>query len=158
MTRVAGTAAAGTPIALRVKVADIEDVKASRAVCRRPGSAVVNAPAMKPAGRRGGGGGHTVRVAAGHQRAEDRDAQDGAGLLDSVVQGRADARLLPAARQAAAGHGHLTESCAEASAATEDPVRVRDATFAYGLDVVLDGLALRLPRQCCDPGVSDGSP
>lgn len=57
------------------------------------------------------------------------------------------ARMLPAVQQAAAGHDHLAGSYAEASAAAEDPVRVRDAKFAYGLDVVLDGLALRLPRR-----------
>ena len=28
----------------------------------------------------------------------------------------------------------------------DDPAEVRDAKFAYGLDVILDGLALRLPR------------
>ncbi|MFF4396702.1 TetR/AcrR family transcriptional regulator [Streptomyces sp. NPDC001480] len=56
------------------------------------------------------------------------------------------ARTLPAVQQAAAGHDHLADSYAEASAAAEDPVRVRDAKFAYGLDVVLDGLALRLPQ------------
>ncbi|GAA5004722.1 TetR/AcrR family transcriptional regulator [Kitasatospora paranensis] len=60
------------------------------------------------------------------------------------------ARLLPTARQAAAGHSHLADSYADAdargAAGTLDPVASRDATFAYGLDVVLDGLALRLPR------------
>ncbi len=54
------------------------------------------------------------------------------------------ARLLPAAQQAAAGHEHLTEGYA--AAAGVDPVGIRDAKFAYGLEVVLDGLALRLAR------------
>jgi AcrR family transcriptional regulator len=53
------------------------------------------------------------------------------------------AALMPAARQAAAGYDHLTQSYAGLPA---DPVKVRDEKFGYGLDVVLDGLALRLPR------------
>ncbi|MFF8381452.1 TetR/AcrR family transcriptional regulator [Streptomyces sp. NPDC015661] len=57
------------------------------------------------------------------------------------------ARLMPAAQQAAADHDHLAESYAEAAAqAAADPVAIRDAKFAYGLDVVLDGLEMRLPR------------
>ncbi|GAA2739232.1 TetR/AcrR family transcriptional regulator [Kitasatospora cinereorecta] len=59
------------------------------------------------------------------------------------------ARLMPAARQAAAGHEHLEEAYADtAEAAAEgsvDPVAIRDAKFGYGLAVILDGLALRLP-------------
>ncbi|MCD7440367.1 TetR/AcrR family transcriptional regulator C-terminal domain-containing protein [Streptomyces lincolnensis] len=53
------------------------------------------------------------------------------------------ARLLPAAQQAAAGHAHLAAGYAEA---TGDPAELRDMKFAYGLEVVLDGLALRRPR------------
>lgn len=53
-------------------------------------------------------------------------------------------RLMPAAQEAAAGHANLAASYAES--APRDPARDRDAKFAYGLDVVLDGLALRLPR------------
>ncbi len=53
------------------------------------------------------------------------------------------ARLLPAAQQAAAGHEHL--SGAAADTADLDPAELREAKFRYGLDVVLDGLALRLP-------------
>ncbi|MGW0943473.1 TetR/AcrR family transcriptional regulator [Streptomyces sp. NPDC002623] len=56
------------------------------------------------------------------------------------------ARLMPAARQAAAPYDHLSEGYAAGAAAVSDPVALRDAKFAYGLDVVLDGLALRLPR------------
>jgi len=56
------------------------------------------------------------------------------------------ARLMPAARQAAAGHAHLAGSYAESAATPTDPVALRDSKFAYGLDVVLDGLALRLAR------------
>ncbi|WP_217242973.1 TetR/AcrR family transcriptional regulator C-terminal domain-containing protein [Streptomyces sp. AC555_RSS877] len=56
------------------------------------------------------------------------------------------ARLLPAAQQAAAGHAHLEGGYADATAATQDPVAVRDGKFAYGLEVVLDGLALRRPE------------
>ncbi|MGW2044610.1 TetR/AcrR family transcriptional regulator [Streptomyces sp. NPDC001858] len=56
------------------------------------------------------------------------------------------ARLMPAAQQAAAPYDHLAEGYAAGAAAAADPVALRDAKFAYGLDVVLDGLALRLPR------------
>ncbi|MCX4761970.1 TetR/AcrR family transcriptional regulator [Streptomyces sp. NBC_01275] len=52
------------------------------------------------------------------------------------------ARLMPAARQAAAPFEHLAD---EYTAETADPAALRDAKFAYGLEVVLDGLALRLP-------------
>jgi hypothetical protein len=52
------------------------------------------------------------------------------------------ARLLPAAQRAAADHEHLSGQAADA--AVEDPAEVREAKFRYGLDVVLDGLALRL--------------
>ncbi|MEU9985278.1 TetR/AcrR family transcriptional regulator C-terminal domain-containing protein [Streptomyces sp. NPDC048045] len=54
------------------------------------------------------------------------------------------ARLLPAAQQAAAAHDHLAGSYAEAGAATEDPAELRETKFRYALEVVLDGLALRL--------------
>ncbi|MFJ3302168.1 TetR/AcrR family transcriptional regulator C-terminal domain-containing protein [Streptomyces sp. NPDC086549] len=54
-------------------------------------------------------------------------------------------RLLPAAQQAAAGHDHLAESYADAVAATTDPVKVRDDKFAYALEIVPAGLAMRLP-------------
>jgi AcrR family transcriptional regulator len=53
------------------------------------------------------------------------------------------ARLLPAARQAAAGYEHLSEAYTAPPEA--DPARVRDVKFANGLDIVLDGLATRLP-------------
>jgi hypothetical protein len=53
------------------------------------------------------------------------------------------ARLMPAAQQAAAGYDHLAESYATP---LPDPAQVRDTKFANGLDVILDGLALRLPR------------
>ncbi|MGP4091495.1 hypothetical protein [Streptomyces sp. KR55] len=52
---------------------------------------------------------------------------------------------MPAAQQAAAGHDHLAAAQNDAVAATTDPVALRDAKFSYGLEVVLDGLALRLP-------------
>src|SRR5689334_8524646 len=51
------------------------------------------------------------------------------------------ARLMPAARQAAAGYDHLAESYA---APLPDPAEVRDTKFANGLEIILDGLALRL--------------
>jgi len=54
------------------------------------------------------------------------------------------ARLMPAAQQAAAGYDHLSESYA---APLPDPAEVRDTKFANGLEIVLDGLALRLPRS-----------
>ncbi|MFJ5307405.1 TetR/AcrR family transcriptional regulator [Streptomyces sp. NPDC088350] len=56
------------------------------------------------------------------------------------------ARLMPAARQAAAGHAHLAGSYAESAPTITDPVALRDSKFAYGLEVVLDGLSLRLTR------------
>ncbi|MER5964979.1 TetR/AcrR family transcriptional regulator C-terminal domain-containing protein [Streptomyces sp. NPDC002057] len=57
------------------------------------------------------------------------------------------ARLMPAAQEAAAGHDHLTGAYADAAVhATADPVALRDEKFFYGLDVVLDGLEMRLPR------------
>ncbi|MCG6496278.1 TetR/AcrR family transcriptional regulator [Kitasatospora sp. A2-31] len=56
-------------------------------------------------------------------------------------------RLMPAAREVAAGYDHLTESYAASSkVAAVDPVAIRDSKFHYGLEVVLDGLALRLPQ------------
>ncbi|MDH6575459.1 TetR/AcrR family transcriptional regulator C-terminal domain-containing protein [Kitasatospora sp. MAP5-34] len=54
------------------------------------------------------------------------------------------ARLMPAARETVADHDHLAAAYAEVAAL--DPVEIRDSKFAYGLDVVLDGLAIRLPR------------
>ncbi|GEB62223.1 TetR/AcrR family transcriptional regulator C-terminal domain-containing protein [Streptomyces gardneri] len=63
------------------------------------------------------------------------------------TEGEFIARLMPAAQQAAAGHDHLAEAYADAAVrAPVDPVALRDAKFAYGLDVVLDGLEMRLPR------------
>ena len=56
------------------------------------------------------------------------------------------ARLTPAAQQAAAGHTHLADSYADLAPWAMDPVAVRDEKFAGGLEIVLDGLALRLPR------------
>jgi AcrR family transcriptional regulator len=56
------------------------------------------------------------------------------------------ARLMPAAQRAAAPHDHLSGSYADTATATGDPAALREAKFAYGLDVVLDGLALRLPH------------
>ena len=50
---------------------------------------------------------------------------------------------MPAAQQAAAGDDHLAGAYAAPQA--PDPAEVRDSKFAYGLDVVLDGLAVRLP-------------
>lgn len=57
------------------------------------------------------------------------------------------ARLLPAAQQASAGYDHLAAADAETAAQAGDPAKLRDDRFAYGLEVVLDGLALRLPKQ-----------
>jgi AcrR family transcriptional regulator len=54
------------------------------------------------------------------------------------------ARLMPAAQQAAADHEHLAGAYVDPAAI--DPVEIRDSKFAYGLDVVIDGLALRIPR------------
>ncbi|APE24806.1 MULTISPECIES: TetR/AcrR family transcriptional regulator C-terminal domain-containing protein [Streptomyces] len=55
--------------------------------------------------------------------------------------------MMPAARQAAADHEHLAEAYADVAAQPAfDPVAIRDDKFFYGLDVVLDGLEMRLPR------------
>ncbi|MEU3088623.1 hypothetical protein ACWCQ0_34135 [Streptomyces massasporeus] len=56
------------------------------------------------------------------------------------------ARLLPAARQASAGYDRLAAAGPETSAQASDPAKLRDDKFTYGLEVVLDGLALRLPK------------
>ncbi|MFC8239699.1 TetR/AcrR family transcriptional regulator C-terminal domain-containing protein [Streptomyces chartreusis] len=56
------------------------------------------------------------------------------------------ARLMPAAQHTAAAHEHPAEAYAEAMTAATDPVTLRDEKFAYGLEVVLDGLAPRLTR------------
>ncbi|KUN77537.1 TetR/AcrR family transcriptional regulator C-terminal domain-containing protein [Streptomyces griseoruber] len=56
------------------------------------------------------------------------------------------ARLMPAAREAAAGHAHLADGYAQAAVATADPAALREEKFRYGLETVLDGLALRLPK------------
>ncbi|MFB7474054.1 TetR/AcrR family transcriptional regulator [Kitasatospora sp. NPDC056184] len=57
------------------------------------------------------------------------------------------ARLMPSAREAVAGHEFLSEAFADAVAsAVTDPAALRHQKFAYGLNVILDGLALRLPR------------
>lgn len=54
------------------------------------------------------------------------------------------AALMPAAQQAAADYDHLAE--AYAAEPVPDPAGLRDAKFANGLEVILDGLALRLAR------------
>jgi AcrR family transcriptional regulator len=54
------------------------------------------------------------------------------------------AALMPAAQQAAAGYDNLAE--AYAAEPVPDPAGLRDAKFANGLEVILDGLALRLAR------------
>ena len=61
------------------------------------------------------------------------------------------ARLMPAAQQAAAGYEHLG-GVFSASPPVPDPAHLRDTKFANGLDIVLDGLATRLPRT--GPGPS----
>ncbi|MFI8453940.1 TetR/AcrR family transcriptional regulator C-terminal domain-containing protein [Kitasatospora sp. NPDC101447] len=55
------------------------------------------------------------------------------------------ARLMPAALEATADYAHLSGAYT-AAAAIPDPVEIRNSKFCYGLEVVLDGLALRLPR------------
>jgi AcrR family transcriptional regulator len=54
------------------------------------------------------------------------------------------AALMPAAQQAAAGYDHLAE--AYAAEPVLDPAVLRDTKFGNGLEVILDGLALRLSR------------
>ncbi|KUO14053.1 TetR/AcrR family transcriptional regulator C-terminal domain-containing protein [Streptomyces sp. DSM 15324] len=53
------------------------------------------------------------------------------------------ARLMPAAQRAAAPYEHLA---VEYAVETADPTALREEKFRYGLETVLDGLALRLPR------------
>ncbi|MGY5133016.1 TetR/AcrR family transcriptional regulator [Streptomyces nigrescens] len=53
-------------------------------------------------------------------------------------------RLLPAAEEAAQGHPQLQEQYA--ALREKDPRETRDAKFAYGLQRVLDGLAVRIDR------------
>ncbi|MGK5732250.1 TetR/AcrR family transcriptional regulator [Streptomyces sp. URMC 124] len=55
------------------------------------------------------------------------------------------ARLMPAAQQAAVGHDNMPEAYAAAAVEVSDPAGMRDSKFVYGLEVMLDGLALRLP-------------
>ncbi|MFH9727520.1 TetR/AcrR family transcriptional regulator C-terminal domain-containing protein [Streptomyces sp. NPDC017254] len=63
------------------------------------------------------------------------------------TEGEFIASLMPAAQQAAAGHDHLADAYADAALhAPADPAALRDKKFSYGLDVVLDGLEMRLPR------------
>ncbi len=56
------------------------------------------------------------------------------------------ARLLPTAREVSAGYDHLAAADAGTADQAVDPARIRDDKFTYGLEVVLDGLALRLPK------------
>jgi AcrR family transcriptional regulator len=53
------------------------------------------------------------------------------------------ARLLSAARQAAAGYDNLSRAYTDPP--DTDPAQAREAKFAGGLEIVLDGLATRLP-------------
>ncbi|MFF3843145.1 TetR/AcrR family transcriptional regulator C-terminal domain-containing protein [Streptomyces sp. NPDC001930] len=76
---------------------------------------------------------------------------EAAWLITVARSGRTEgdliASLMPAAQQAAAGHDHLSEAYADAAVhAPVDPVAIRDEKFFYGLEVVLDGLEMRLPR------------
>jgi hypothetical protein len=52
-------------------------------------------------------------------------------------------RLMPAAQRAAAEYEHL----ADPHAGGVDPADLRYSKFAYGLEVVLDGLSLRIPGE-----------
>ncbi|MFE6865438.1 TetR/AcrR family transcriptional regulator [Kitasatospora sp. NPDC057692] len=75
-----------------------------------------------------------------------------AAFLTTVMRsGRTEAefiaRLMPSAEKAVAEHEFLAAAFAEAATgAVTDPAALRHEKFAYGLDVILDGLALRLPR------------
>ncbi|MGJ5895205.1 TetR/AcrR family transcriptional regulator C-terminal domain-containing protein [Streptomyces niveiscabiei] len=55
------------------------------------------------------------------------------------------ARLMPAAEEAAAGYTHLADGYRAPEG--RGPEETREAKFRYGLDVVLDGLAMRLPGK-----------
>ncbi|MFB6892191.1 TetR/AcrR family transcriptional regulator [Kitasatospora sp. NPDC056327] len=58
------------------------------------------------------------------------------------------AQLMPGAQEAVVGHEHLSGAIADAAAtaAAGEPAVMRDQKFAYGVEVILDGLALRLPH------------
>jgi AcrR family transcriptional regulator len=56
------------------------------------------------------------------------------------------ARLRSSAQQAYAGTEHMAATLNTSHNTDPDPVAIRDAKFTDGLDVVLDGLALRLSR------------
>jgi AcrR family transcriptional regulator len=55
-------------------------------------------------------------------------------------------RLMPAAQQATANYDHLAQAQPTQPVQAIDPAELRDTKFAYGLAVVLDGLALRIPH------------
>ncbi|MGV9265631.1 TetR/AcrR family transcriptional regulator [Kitasatospora sp. NPDC003701] len=72
-----------------------------------------------------------------------------AAWLNTVARsGRTEAEfvasLIPAAQAAVSGSEHL--AAAYDAVVDVDPVGLRDEKFLYGLDVMLDGLALRLPN------------
>ncbi|MBT1092682.1 TetR family transcriptional regulator [Streptomyces sp. WAC 05379] len=74
---------------------------------------------------------------------------EGAWLITVARSGETEAdfiaRLMPAAQQAVADHEHLAKGYAQTEeVATTDPATMRDTKFAAALDIVLDGLALRL--------------
>ncbi|MFJ5260678.1 TetR/AcrR family transcriptional regulator [Streptomyces sp. NPDC088387] len=58
------------------------------------------------------------------------------------------ARLMPAAQEVAARHVHLAASFEreDITAKVADPVALREDKFADGMEIVLDGLSLRLSR------------
>jgi len=57
------------------------------------------------------------------------------------------ARLLPAVQQATAPYNHLAHGyAATEEAVTTDPAALREAKFVHALEIVLDGLELRLKR------------
>jgi hypothetical protein len=53
------------------------------------------------------------------------------------------ARLVPAAQRAAASYTHFTQVSPDINI---DPAETRERKFAYGLEVVLDGLQTRITR------------
>lgn len=75
---------------------------------------------------------------------------EAAWLLTVARSGESEAefiaRLLPAAQRAVDGHEHLARGYAVTAETITDPVALRDAKFAYALDIVLDGLEVRLAR------------
>src|SRR5579872_2743570 len=68
---------------------------------------------------------------------------DPSGAIDALLSYVIGMSITDAARQAAAGYDTLSRAYTDPP--DTDPAQARDAKFAGGLEIVLDGLATRLP-------------